>query len=50
LAWNDEGCGARSIGAAQKSADGDDHDNQRKHCDQIEVTGIVMPVADFPAH
>jgi hypothetical protein len=51
LAGDDEVCGAGRAGAAaQKSANGDDHDDKRKGCDQIDVAGIVIPVADFPAH
>jgi hypothetical protein len=38
------------IAVAVESAGGYDDDEQSENGDQIDLTGIVTPVADFPAH
>jgi hypothetical protein len=51
LTRHDEGGVARRVGAAaEEPPGGDDQDQQRKDCDQIDPSGVVTPVADFPAH
>jgi hypothetical protein len=51
LAGDDEGGGFRRVGAAfKKSPRRDDHDDQHKSRQQIDMSGIVTTVADFPAH
>jgi hypothetical protein len=55
LAGNDECRGTRCLGACEKSAGGDDHNQQGEHGDQIDLAGIVsvvmVPVVvDSPAH
>jgi hypothetical protein len=51
LARHDEACGTRSdVAAAEEFAGGDDYNEQRKNRYQIDVPGIVTPMADFPAH
>jgi hypothetical protein len=51
LAGDDESCGTWRAGtAAKESAGGDDQDEQGKDCDQINLSGVVTSVADFPAH
>ena len=51
LAGDDKYSGARRVGAAAKeSAGGDDQDEQGKDCNQINLSGVVTSVADFPAH
>jgi len=50
LAGNDEAGSAWWGAAAQDSAGGDDQNDKRKGRYQIDASGIVIPVADFPAH
>jgi hypothetical protein len=51
LAGDDECSGTWCFGAAaEESAGNEDQDDERKGCQQIDVSGIVTPVADFPAH
>jgi len=51
LAWHDEGGVARRVrAAAEEPPGGDDQDEQGKDSDQIDLSGVVTPVADFPAH
>jgi hypothetical protein len=41
------------LGASEpplKSVRRDDHDDECKYRDQIDLSGVVTPVADFPAH
>jgi hypothetical protein len=35
---------------AEVSVGGDDDDEEREHSEQIDLSGIVTVVADFPAH
>ena len=51
LAGDDEGRGFRRVGPTfKKSPRRDDHNDQRKSHQQIDMSGIVTMVADFPAH
>jgi hypothetical protein len=52
LARHDEGSAARPVVAdAQEAADRNDHNDERKRYDKVNLSGIVVtPVADFPAH
>jgi hypothetical protein len=51
LAGNDEWVGAGWVrAAAEKSVGGDDQDEQGEYRDQIDLSGVVTTVADFPAH
>jgi hypothetical protein len=50
LAGDDEGGGFRRVGPAfKKSPSRDDRNDQHKGRQQIDMSGIVTTVADFPA-
>src|SRR6266481_2669737 len=51
LAGNDKGGGFGHVGPAfKKSPSRDDYNDQRNGGQQIDMSGIVTTVADFPAH
>jgi hypothetical protein len=51
LARDDECRGARRLGAAaEKPERRDNQDDEREYRDQIDLSGVVPMVADFPAH
>jgi hypothetical protein len=51
LAGDNEVGRARRFGAAiEESVGGDDQDEQGDDRDQINLSGVVTTVADFPAH
>jgi len=51
LAGDDEGRGFGRVGPAfKKSPSRDDYNDQRKSRQQVDMSGIVTTVADFPAH
>jgi hypothetical protein len=51
LARHDKGGIARLVGIpGEKSAGRNDQNDKHKCCQEIDVSGVVAPMADFPAH